>query len=239
MNVGIAAASGDVVVRVDARTVIETDYVMRCVEALEASGAAIVGGPMRLAARTARERGTAEAMGSRLGGGTARFRRQDTTAGFTDTVYLGAFRRQVIEDLGGYDEDFGGNEDAELAWRAQRAGGVYLDPAIRSLYAVRAGSSELFAQYRRYGAARAGTLRKHPASLSPRQLAVPALVLGIASPFRRSVLGAYLVVLAARARRGGARPRRRAGLRRRRAGHARRLGGGSRAWLMRRRTGTT
>ncbi len=198
MNAGIAASSGEVIVRVDARTVVAPDYVLRCVEALSRSGAAMVGGPMRLSACTARERGVAEAMHSRLGGGPARFRREDPGPGFTDTVYLGAFRRDTVLALGGYDEDFGGNEDAELAWRARRAGGVYLDPAIRSEYAVRAGLLELFRQYRRYGAARAGTMRKHPDSISLRQLALPALALGVVSPWRRQVLAAYLVALLTR-----------------------------------------
>jgi succinoglycan biosynthesis protein ExoA len=191
MNVGIAAARGEVVVRVDARTVLAPDYVQRCVEALERSGAAMVGGPMRLSGGTPAERGIAAAMSSRLGGGTARFRRPDPQPGFTDTVYLGAFRRDVIVALGGYDEGFGGNEDAELAWRASRRGGVYLDPAIRSSYAVRGSLSELFAQYRRYGTSRSGTICKHPRSLSVRQLAVPALLVGMLSPWRRWVLALY------------------------------------------------
>jgi glycosyltransferase involved in cell wall biosynthesis len=198
MNVGVRAASGEIVVRVDARTVIEPDYVRSCVEVLERTGAAMVGGPMRLVASTPAERGIAEAMGSRLGGGTARFRRRDPLAGPTDTVYLGAYRRELILALGGYDEDFGGNEDAELAFRAGQAGGVWLDPAIRSSYATRPSLAELFGQYRRYGTSRAGTIRKHPASLSPRQLAVPALVAGLLSPWRRAVLAAYLVVLGGR-----------------------------------------
>ena len=50
-----------------------------------------------------------------------------------DTVYLGAFRAETIRSIGGYDEWSGGNEDAELAWRAQQFGGVYLDPSIKSV----------------------------------------------------------------------------------------------------------
>lgn len=198
MNVGIAGAHGEIIVRVDARTIVEPDYVRRCVEALEVSRAAMVGGPMRLGATTAAERGIAAAMSSRIGGGPARFRRGDPSPGFTDTVYLGAYRRDVVLALGGYDEDFGGNEDAELAVRAQAAGGVYLDPAIRSSYAVRPALAEVFGQYRRYGSARAGTMRKHPGSISGRQLAVPALVLGLISPWRRAVLGGYLLAIAGR-----------------------------------------
>ncbi|HTW97646.1 MAG TPA: glycosyltransferase family 2 protein [Acidimicrobiales bacterium] len=198
MNVGLRAARGEIVVRVDVRTVIEEDYVRRCVETLARSSAAIVGGPMRLVAGTPGERGIAEAMSSKLGGGTARFRRQSPEPGPVDTVYLGAYRKSVVLSLGGYDESFGGNEDAELAWRLRAAGGAYLDPSIRSTYSVRGSLAELFGQYFRYGTARARTLRKHPDSISPRQLAVPALLLGIASPWRRYVLGCYGTALVAR-----------------------------------------
>jgi succinoglycan biosynthesis protein ExoA len=192
LNVALASAVGEVIVRVDARTRIAPDYVSRCVDALERSGAALVGGPMRFSCASARERGIAAAMMSRLGAGPAEFRRLGGEPRFVDTVYLGAYRRDVIEKLGGYDEHSGGNEDAELAYRAQSAGGVYLDPSIVSTYAVREGLGPLARQFFRYGRNRARTIRKHPGALSPRQLAVPALAVGFASPWRRPVLLTYL-----------------------------------------------
>jgi glycosyltransferase involved in cell wall biosynthesis len=198
LNAALANATGDIVVRVDARTLLEPDYVSRCVDALEASGAAIVGGPMRYSCENARERGIASAMMSRVGAGPADFRRLGGEPRFVDTVYLGAFRRKVIADLGGYDEWSGGNEDAELAFRAQGAGGVYLDPRIVSIYAVREGLRPLARQFFRYGRNRARTIRKHPKSLSVRQLVVPALGAGLLSPWRRPVAVAYVAVLIGR-----------------------------------------
>ncbi len=130
LNVALRHATGEIVVRVDARTRLAADYVSRCVEALERSGAAIVGGPMAYEATTPGQRAFAAAMSSRLGAGPAEFRRPGGEPRFVDTVYLGAFRKEVIDELGGYDEWSGGNEDAELAYRAQIAGGVFLDPAI-------------------------------------------------------------------------------------------------------------
>jgi succinoglycan biosynthesis protein ExoA len=198
LNVAIAAAGGEIIVRVDARTVIDPDYVERCVDALETSSAAIVGGPMRFTAEGPVQRGIAAAMRSRLGAGPAQFRREAGTARFADTVYLGSYRREWIQAAGGYDQDFGGNEDAELNHRAQAAGGVWLDPAIRSSYAVREGLPALWRQYRRYGRARAGTMLKHPRSIAPRQLAIPVLVIGLLSPARRRVAAAYATVMVGR-----------------------------------------
>ena len=198
LNAAIAAVSGEVIVRVDARTALAPDYVERCVSALERSGAAIVGGQMRYEASDAHQRGIVAAMTSRLGAGPAAFRREGGEARFVDTVYLGAFRTATIKQMGGYDEWSGGNEDAELAWRAQDFGGVYLDPTIKSFYLGREGLRALARQFYRYGHNRARTIRKHPRSLSYRQLAVPALFIGLLSPWRRKVLTAYVLVVVAR-----------------------------------------
>jgi succinoglycan biosynthesis protein ExoA len=198
LNVALAAATGEVVVRVDARARLAPDYVSRCVEALERSGAAVVGGPMRFAPTSPSERAVVAAMTSRLGAGPAAFRRADGVARFVDTVYLGAFRTETLRRLGGWDEWTGGNEDAELAWRAQSAGGVFLDPSIRSTYVVREGLRPLARQFYRYGRNRARTIRKHPRSLAPRQLAVPLFLAGVVSPWRRKVLASYATVVGVR-----------------------------------------
>lgn len=198
LNVALAAAAGEILVRVDARAIIEPDFVERCVAALAESGAAIVGGPMRFSADSPLSRGIVAAMRSKLGAGTAAFRRDAGNARFVDTVYLGAYRVETLRSLGGYDADFGGNEDAELNFRARSAGGVWLDPSIRSSYAVREGLVALARQYRRYGRARAGTMRKHPRSIALRQLAIPVLVAGLASPWRRRVALVYGVAVIGR-----------------------------------------
>jgi len=198
LNTAIAAARGEVIVRVDARTALSPDYVERCVEALARSGAAIVGGQMRYEAQDARQRGIVAAMSSRLGAGPAAFRREGGDPQYVDTVYLGAYRAETIRGIDGYDEWSGGNEDAELAWRAQRVGGVYLDPSIKSFYLGREGLRPLAKQFYRYGHNRARTIRKHPDSLSARQLAVPALFVGLASPWRRRVLAAYVAIVLGR-----------------------------------------
>jgi glycosyltransferase involved in cell wall biosynthesis len=198
LNAAICAASGEVIVRVDARTALAPDYVERCVEALERSGAAIVGGQMGYEAHGAGQRGIVAAMTSRLGAGPAAFRREGGDPRHVDTVYLGAFRAETIRRIGGYDEWSGGNEDAELAWRAQQVGGVYLDPSIKSIYLGREGLRPLARQFYRYGTNRARTIRKHPGSLSYRQLAVPGLFVGLASPWRRQVLAAYVSMVLGR-----------------------------------------
>lgn len=197
LNVALSLAIGEVFVRVDGHCVIAQDYVERCVEALRASGAAMVGGAMTPAADGLVEEGIAAAMASRLGAGPAKFHRPGPQAVWVDTVYLGAFRAAQALLAGGYAEDVGVNEDAEFAIRMGRYGGVWFDPSIRSVYTPRSTLSSVARQFYRYGRSRATTVRRHPRSLAVRQIVAPGLVLGLASPWRRTVLWGYLGVLAA------------------------------------------
>jgi glycosyltransferase involved in cell wall biosynthesis len=196
LNIGLSQATGTVVVRVDGHCALEPDYVERAVRALDETGAAMVGGAMRPVGTTTIQRGVALAMTSPVGAGPARFH-VGGGAGWVDTVYLGAYRTDVVRAAGGYDEAVGVNEDAELAYRMQSLGGVWFDPSIRSTYVPRPDLRSVARQFYRYGRSRAATVRKHPRSIAPRQLAPPALLIGLASPWRRPVAWAYGAVLLA------------------------------------------
>lgn len=203
LNIGIEAAIGEILVRVDGHCVIADDYVERCVAALEKTGAAMVGGGMNPLAEGVLQEGIAAAMASRFGAGPARFH-AGGAAGWVDTVYLGAYRRDVVRSVGGYAE-VAFNEDAELAHRMSDKGGVWLDPSIRSTYVPRSSLGALARQFFRYGWGRAGTAKRHPASVKPRQLAAPALLASVVVlPRRRWVLSAYVAgVIAATTIDGG------------------------------------
>ncbi|MEY2434902.1 MAG: hypothetical protein QOC92_4627 [Acidimicrobiaceae bacterium] len=196
LNVALLEAKGEVLVRVDGHCELAADYVERCVEALERTGAAVVGGAMTPTASGWKQRGIAAAMSSPLGAGPARFH-VGGDPGWVDTVYLGAYRTDDARAVGGYAEDVGVNEDAEFAIRMARSAGVWFDPNIRSTYVPRDSFRALARQFYRYGRSRAATVRKHPRSLSPRQLVAPALVLGLTSRYRRPIALAYSVVVVA------------------------------------------
>lgn len=195
LNIGIGAAEGDVIVRVDGHCLIAPDYVERCLAALDASGAAMVGGAMTPVAEGAVQEGIAAAMSSPFGAGPARFH-TGGEAGWVDTVYLGAYRTDVVRAVGGYATDVGVNEDAELAHRMAGHGGVWFDPSIRSTYTPRSSLRAVGRQFYRYGKSRARTVVRHPGSLKARQLIAPALVVGLALPGRRWVAAGYVAGLA-------------------------------------------
>ncbi len=182
MNVGIAEAKGDVICRADAHTLYATDYVRRCVEVLDETGADNVGGLMQPVGTTSFGRAVAAVTSSPLGMGPAKFhygaQREEV-----DTVYLGCWRRQTLEDLGGYDESRlqWAAEDQELNFRIrQRGGRIVLDPQIRSWYFPRQRVKALARQYANYGVAKASTLAKHGTLPTWRPLG-PALFVGAAA----------------------------------------------------------
>jgi len=196
LNIALDQANGDVFVRVDGHCVIAPDYVAQCIEALELTGAAMVGGAMTPVAEMSLQRGIASAMASKLGAGPARFH-SGGTSGRVDTVYLGAYPTMLAREVGGYAEDVGVNEDAEFAIRMRERGAVWFDETIRSTYVPRSSVRGVARQFYRYGRSRAATIRKHPASIAGRQLAAPLLVLGLLSPRRRVVAGAYAAAVVA------------------------------------------
>jgi succinoglycan biosynthesis protein ExoA len=161
MNLMIAAARGDVIVRFDVHARYATDYIRQCVAVLEETGADNVGGAQRAVAETWFQRALCAALDSPLGVGGARYRDPEQD-GFVDTVFLGAFRREIFDSVGGYDDNAVTNEDAELNQRILGAGGkVFLSRKIVVNYTPRDSFRSLARQYFRYGKGRARTLLKH------------------------------------------------------------------------------
>ena len=182
LNAAIAVARHPVVVRVDAQARIPAGYRDRVVELLAATGAVNVGGRQVATAPAGSGRlamAIGAAMNSRLGHGGAAYR-SGAQGGPVDTVYLGAFRADALRDVGGYDESFTTNQDAELNERLRRAGGtVWLDPGLAVGYLPRTNLRALARQFRGYGRGRRMTGALHPGSLRLRQAAAPALLLGL------------------------------------------------------------
>jgi succinoglycan biosynthesis protein ExoA len=126
-------------------------------------------------------------MRSPAGAGGATYR-VGGSEGPADTVYLGVFRREALRAVGGFDPAFTRNQDAELNLRLRRAGfEVWFDPELAVAYQPRDRVGALASQYLQYGRWRRLTARTHAGSLALRQLAAPALVVGILGA---TVLGA-------------------------------------------------
>ena len=168
LNACIRRADGDLIVRLDFHSRYPPDYLRRCAELSERTGAWNVGGRLVPSGETPTERAVACAMDSPFGGiGWSRAAAGGEPVD-TDTVTFGAFRPEAFERAGLFDEALIRNQDAELNLRIRQAGGrILLDPAITVLYRPRGTLRGVWRQYFEYGFWRAMVMRKHrkPASL--------------------------------------------------------------------------
>src|SRR5664279_6136856 len=102
------------------------------------------------------------------------------TEGPAQTVYLGVFRRDILETTGGYDEHFTRAQDWELNHRIRRLGAlVWFDPRLRVGYRPRGRVRALAKQFRGSGQWRWQIIRAYPATVSTRYLAAPLATLAI------------------------------------------------------------
>jgi glycosyltransferase involved in cell wall biosynthesis len=168
MNLALDEARGDVIVRVDGHTEVASDYVRACVESLEANAAHCVGGLMVARGRTPFGEAAALATSHPLGVGGSRFHYASRVLE-TDSVYLGAWPRDVFRWAGEFDEEMACNEDDEFSYRLRARGGrIVLDPRIRSVYYNRSTVQGLWRQYFRYGLWKVRVAQKVPRQMRPR-----------------------------------------------------------------------
>ncbi|WP_425581174.1 glycosyltransferase family 2 protein [Terrabacter carboxydivorans] len=181
LNLAVAAAAHDIIVRVDGHGFLSDGYIEHAVGVLEETGAANVGGVMLARGVTDTERAVAVAMTSPLGVGGARFH-TGGEPGPADTVYLGVFRRKWLEAAGGYDPRFTRAQDWELNYRIRQAGGVvWFDPELTVEYRPRPDLRALGRQYRDYGRWRRVVAARHKGSINARYLAPPTALVAVAA----------------------------------------------------------
>ncbi len=137
MNVGIKEARGDIIIKMDAHSVYEKDYISKCVQHLEESGVDNVGGVLQSipAKDTVMARAIALCLSHVFGAGGSYFRTGSENPREVDTVAFGCYKREVFEKIGLYDERMEKTEDLELNLRLRKAGGsIMLFPDIKALY---------------------------------------------------------------------------------------------------------
>ncbi len=174
LNAAIGAATGQIIIRMDAHTSYARDYIRECVRTLQESAADNVGGPWVAVGRGWVGNAIAAAFRSPFctGGGKAH---DPSYEGEVDTVYLGCWNRTVFERAGLFDPDLVRNQDDEFNFRLRRLGGkIWQSPRIRSAYTPRNSITALFRQYLQYGFWKVTVMRKYGALACWRH-AVPVL----------------------------------------------------------------
>jgi len=193
-----------ILVRCDAHATYTAGYVMLVADSLGSRGVASVVVPMDAAGKTCFQKANAWIVDTPLGsGGSAH--RGGRKSMFVDHGHHAGFDLQAFLQVGGYDETFSHNEDAEFDTRLRQAGGkIYLDADIRLTYLPRATMGSLARQYFNYGKGRARTLMKHGEHPKLRQLIPPAtlvacvtgLLIAPLNPLGLILPGGYLAALA-------------------------------------------
>jgi glycosyltransferase involved in cell wall biosynthesis len=180
LNLGFRAAAGEVIMRLDAHAEYAPDYLERCLETLEETGAGNVGGAARPISDGSYLGDLIRAIHlSPFGIGAAQFRREDAE-GWVDTVWPGCWRREALEAAGMYcREDLPRSEDIELNARLRAAGWrIYLSPKIKAYYQPRQSLGALLRQNFDNGVGVMHTLKAGLGGVSRRHLVPLGAVLG-------------------------------------------------------------
>ncbi|MEU4158194.1 glycosyltransferase family 2 protein [Actinoplanes sp. NPDC026670] len=177
LNIGLRAARGGFIARMDAHTRYPAGYLATGLARLQAGDVAWVSGAALAAGDGRWSRRVSMALHTSMGVGGATFRRPGPEKD-ADTGFTGILRRSTLEDLGGWDEGWPVNEDAELAARVRATGGrIVCLPEMAATYTPRDSLPALARQYWRYGQYRAKTSRRHPTSMRRSHVLPPALAL--------------------------------------------------------------
>ncbi|MDQ3728858.1 MAG: glycosyltransferase family 2 protein [Actinomycetota bacterium] len=177
LNIALAEAKGEYVVRMDAHTLYPRDYVARAVERLQAGGVEWVSGPQVPVGEGPWSRRVALALDTPMGMGGAAFRNA-TSEIEVDTGFTGVWLRETLVRHRGWDEAWPVNQDSELAARIRRSGGkIVCLPEMAARYVPRDSLRALARQYWRYGQYRAKTSGRHPQSMRRSHVLAPALAL--------------------------------------------------------------
>ena len=173
LNLAIAAASNEIICRIDGHAEISNSYIKTAVAVMNQTGAVNVGGLMQADAKHGFQSVVATAMRSMIGVGASKFH-TGGEAGPADTVYLGTFKKSAILQAGGFDEKYIRAQDWELNHRLRLNGGViWFDPRLEVTYRPRDTFGKLAKQYFEYGRWRRAVSREHKGTINYRYLAPP------------------------------------------------------------------
>ena len=142
MNIGIKAASGEIIIRLDGHALYPNDYFSQIVEwHKKLPDAWNVGGvcDTKVVNSTPESEAIALVMSDKFGVGNSTFR-TGTDADYikVDTVPFGAYKAFVFDKIGLYNEQLVRCQDIELNKRIAHAGGsIYMVPSIHCTYIPR------------------------------------------------------------------------------------------------------
>jgi cellulose synthase/poly-beta-1,6-N-acetylglucosamine synthase-like glycosyltransferase len=176
LNIGVKNASGDVIIILGAHTTIDAKFVSTNIKYMHEMNVKCTGGTQINVGLTHIQRAIGYGMGSIFGMPSAPYR-FFPKARFVDTVVYAAYKKELFEHVGYFDEKLHISEDAEFNWRIRRAGyKIFYTPEIISYYYPRNNLRKLFRQFFNYGILRVNVMKKHVDAIKLIHLLPPAFV---------------------------------------------------------------
>jgi glycosyltransferase involved in cell wall biosynthesis len=198
LNLGLKRSDADVKIILGAHSEVNPEFISENVKALSLdSEIGCSGGVLENVYEDSTSKIIGLAMSSPFGVGNAHFR-TGVKAGYVDTVAFGAYKKEVFEQVGYFDESLARNQDDEFNYRLIKAGiKIYLSPKIKCKYFVRGTFKKLFKQYYQYGYWKVLVNKKHKSITTIRQLVPMLFVLfilfgGVLSIFSPWIFTAFL-----------------------------------------------
>ena len=180
LNIGVRNAMGDVVIILGAHTRIERSFVSTNIKYMNELGVKCTGGTQKNVGDTFLQRAIGYGMGSVFGMPSAPYRFFPKKR-FVDTVVYAAYRKELFDEIGFFDEELHISEDAEFNWRIRKAGHkIFYTPEIVSYYYPRKNLKGLFRQFFNYGILRVNVIKKHFDAFKLIHVLPPAFVLTVA-----------------------------------------------------------
>tara|TARA_Y100000591_G_C21848186_1_gene709955 strand:- start:1885 stop:2946 length:1062 start_codon:yes stop_codon:yes gene_type:complete len=179
-NKALSVAKGSIITRVDGHTIISKDFIKNSIDKLIEMDCSCVGGSIENISIGNIAHSINIAQSSTFGVGGVAFRQKNLNGKFVDTLAFGSYKREIFDQIGGYDEELIRNQDDEFNFRlVQNGEKIWLDPSISSKYYNRSNYRMLFSQYFYYGFYKIRVFQKRKSFSSYRHLIPLAFILAI------------------------------------------------------------
>jgi len=193
LNMGIKESKGDFIIRADAHAIYDKNYIKSTINLLQKNEYANVGPVQVSTGSTLVEKAIAKAMNSKIGMGNAKYRLDKREVFEVKSVWLGAWKKETLIKINGFNENLPISEDFDLNYRLRRLGGkIAASNSIKALYLVRKSLTGLFKQFYKYGFWKIKFLIMHPKEFQLRWLAPPIFVCSLFFSIVLSVLSQFI-----------------------------------------------
>jgi len=177
LNIGIKQAKGEIIVILGAHASLDPNFIYFNNKYLIEKNLKVTGGTQINIGFNFVQKAIALAMENPFGMGSAPYRWSKKEK-FVDTVVYAAYKRELFDEIGYFEENFAISEDAELNWRIRKAGHkIFFSPNIKSYYHPRRTVSKFIQQMFRYGILRVHMFKKHKSAVKITHIIPPLFVI--------------------------------------------------------------